>query len=105
MFCIRQGELLISPANSLKSHQEWLGEQWLSLVRGFVDSTGLYFYKGARFTASQADANELRQHLPELQVRLKLPATHQVYAGMKTGKIGEKWVPRKKLGTIAKFLP
>jgi len=111
MFAVVNKQLLLGPRDSEWSHREWFTHLGLDAVdvieqcvRGFVDSTGLYFYQGNDFRTSTAIEAEIFKYLPELVSQLKLASGTAVYAGMKVQAVGKKWVPQKSLGSVSELI-
>lgn len=79
------------------SHHDWLVGGGLfcdfvfnELVRGYVDSEGVYFYMGDYQTNKYVEkiAESCKGYFDE-----ELP----IYCGLEKGKVGEKWRPFKRL--------
>lgn len=77
------------------SHYDWLVKgglisegQFNDIVRGFMDSTGIYFYQGG------FETNEYVEDMA-LSWYSTLHSTLPVYCGMIKGAVGERWKPVK----------
>lgn len=83
--------------NDERSHAEWFeskGWDWAKeCVRGFVDETGVYFYRGPECEADDLTIRTAVHSVPELK-RHGVATGTPIYAGMHPGKIGERWEPR-----------
>ena len=114
MFVIKDNTLYFAPENVTYSHAEWFElEGWISpqedkslneLTRGFVDSDGVYFYKGYDFVVNQDSERTFFKHLSGIVKKLDLDTQMHVYGGMIRQKKAGKWAPRKDYGTIASLL-
>jgi hypothetical protein len=93
MFVIKNNQLIIAPENVDYSHAEWfrlLG--WLnednaldlmnSLVRGYVDETGIYFYKGYTFFIDEDAKESFFRFVNELNNLLKFNSNLHVFGGL-----------------------
>ena len=77
------------------SHYDWLVKsglfsesQFNDIIRGFMDSTGIYFYQG------DFETNEYVEDMA-LSWYSTLHPTLPVYCGMIKGNVGERWKPIK----------
>lgn len=79
------------------SHYDWLvkhadltEEQFNNTVRGYIDTTGMYFYIGDFETNEKVEeeAHKWKDIIDEEK---------SVYCGVHKGKIGEQWKPIKKI--------
>lgn len=111
MFAIHNEELYICEKTS-DSHADWFKKTgWINeehdelmhvIIRGYVDTSGIYFYRGYDFEADDNDINIFLNKSMELKEMLNLPEDIFVYAGC-IKKIGvTKFPPRKELGQIYK---
>ena len=114
MFAIKDDELYIAEKGMNYSMAEWFENKgWINekdsslmdvIVRGFLDSEGIYFYCGYDFHTSEIVEETLKRHLNELVTKLNIDYRMHVYAGMiKQPKHG-KFPPQKFLGTIEQLL-
>jgi len=114
MFVILNDKLFIAPENYSFSHRKWLEREGLSkegdteliktVTRGFVDSEGIYFYKGADFGFDEESEALVLKHLKELVEKLKISQKTHLFGGMVKGKMGDKWPPKKDFGAIKALL-
>jgi len=110
MFAIRNDKLYVHREKTEMSHLEWfktLG--WLDdttecdilneVLRGYVDTDGVYFYRREDFTASELDAKLFIRNLLKLDDIIGINGDIPVYAGVIKGGIGEKFKPCRYIGT------
>lgn len=112
MFAIKDNTLYVNTRETDKSHSEWFREMgWTrngdtdaeilgAVLRGYVDSTGVYAYRGIEFGAFSSDEALLLRHLPPLAKELGIPHDMPVHLGLIKGQIGEKFKPDKLMGMI-----
>lgn len=116
MFVIKNGILHLAPTHLNCSHKDWFRKKrWLiddddscmhQLVRGYVDSEGVYFYQGYDAHSPELEISFLKNILNELQNKLKLDDKIHVFFGTiqvipkKSGKLP----PEKDLGTISEII-
>jgi hypothetical protein len=74
------------------------------IVRGFVDTEGIYFYSGYDFHTSEAIEKTFLKHLKELVEKLCVDYRVHVYAGMVPQTKAGKFPPQKLLGTVGKLI-
>lgn len=114
MFAIVNNELKIAPENSTLSHAEWFeNEGWISqnddsnmqtIIRGFVDREGIYFYVGYDFSVNEEITQTFFKFLSDLKLKLNLSDDLNVYGGMiKQSKPG-KFPPKVKYGKLTDLL-
>lgn len=80
-----------------QSHHEWLvdshimcEEDFNTIVRGYIDNTGLYFYQGDFETNKVVEA-------VALEWCDRITQDKPVYCGAIKGKVGERWRPIKRI--------
>ena len=112
MFAIVEGKLFIAPENISLSHGEWIRSENLlddssninDLVRGFIDSEGVYFYKGEDFSIDEKSEKIFFRKLKEIIERLEIDSNTHIFGGMvKQEKLG-KWPPKKDYGAAKDFI-
>ena len=94
--------LILAPRNIPLSHQEWMGKEWESLVRGYVDSTGIYFYLGKEHRGGRSVKIVARRHLPTI-FRV-LGVRDMIHIGVRKGAVGERWEPLETFQTYSDFV-
>ena len=79
------------------SHYEWLVDSGLfqesvfnTLVRGYVDETGIYFYQGDFKTNAYVEDVAKSWYT-------SIDSNKPVYCGVYKGDIGERWKPIKQI--------
>lgn len=82
----------------VRSHSQWFKERgwdWAEeCVRGFVDDTGIYFYRGPNYDNDSSTIQAARELISEIRRTVALSAGTPVFAGMYPGEIGTRWEPR-----------
>jgi len=110
MFALPYNIIKLAPKGDLRSHAEWLWDELhfdRSCLRGFIDPTGLYFYRTKDCKALKGDWERVKCAIIILIVsgQLDIDPLLPVYSGMIPGKHGERWEPRHKLGVIRSLIP
>ena len=114
MFALIDSKLILAVADLPYSHSEWFeregfcsssaSAQFEEIVRGFVDTSGVYFYSGVAFDADDKSEELFLTILPELSDSLSLPPTLAVYGGMIKQSTPGRWPPKRYLGTVSELL-
>ena len=110
MFAIKDDMLYIAPEDIPYTHTVWFEKKgWVtpgndeiikSLVRGFVDLRGIFFYKDCDFQFDRESEKRILRHLDELVKKLKINSELHLYGGLVRKKPGEKWPGKKDYGSI-----
>lgn len=105
MFALVNDELHFAPAGDERDHKTWFDHSgWSRIfddtVRGFMDPTGIYVYRGQYFF----DPTFVDQDLAEHADLFDAPPETPVWAGMQKGAPGERWKPIRSLGTLGDLL-
>jgi hypothetical protein len=112
MFMIINNKLFIAPKNNALSHQEWAesenlldeGSDFNDIVRGFVDSEGVYFYKGKNFTINEDAEKIFFSKLDEIINKMMISPNSHIFSEMiKQDKMG-KWPAKNDYGAINDFI-
>ncbi|MGM5481735.1 MAG: hypothetical protein ACQESE_04995 [Nanobdellota archaeon] len=114
MFAIKNSNLFLAPANVTYSHTDWfIKEGWMSskddslmdqIVRGFIDPTGAYFYKGYNFDADPDAEKEMFQHLCELVRKTGIDTSLHLYGGLIKHSTPGRFPPENDYGAIKNYL-
>ncbi|MCX6789813.1 MAG: hypothetical protein NTZ42_04395 [Candidatus Gribaldobacteria bacterium] len=114
MFAIKDGVLHIAPENAPYSHAQWFtNEGWIkpgddelmgSVIRGFVDNRGVFFYKDYDFSFNAKAQAEILSCLRELVDNLRLDLDLHLFAGLIKGGPGKKWPGQSDLGVLRDLL-
>jgi len=115
LVAVRNGTVLLSPSGLNLSHREWLqriglcaeaAEQALrEETRGFVYNHSVYLYRGNDFACDDRVEHDACFVVPALFYTIQdLQRTSRVYGGMRPGRPGKLWTPRRRLGTVAKYV-
>lgn len=110
MFAIKNDILYIHKETTEMSHYEWFKELgWITdnneesiineVLRGYVDSEGVYFYRGFEYEASEDDVKLFIRNILCLDDRIGIDGNLPVFAGVIKGEIGEKFKPKKFIGS------
>lgn len=107
MFAIVNENLKISKNCDTRGHKEWFKDEGFlniqpfdSIIRGYVDETGIYMYVGENFITNIQYEQTFLTYIKDICSLLHLSYNLSVFAGMHIGKKGEKWYPIKTLGKI-----
>lgn len=105
MLALINDELHFAPVGDERDHKTWFDHSgWRELfddaVRGFVDPTGIYVYRGEHFF----DPTFVDQDLAEHADLFDAPPETPVWAGMQRSQPGERWKPIRSLGTLGDML-
>jgi hypothetical protein len=98
-----QARLQFAPVGDARSHAEWLYNDYgitLPCLRGYVDSTGLYFYSTEDCQATEDDRIRIWPWLREIGEYLDLDIGMKIHMGVVPGLVGRRWKPAKTLGTF-----
>lgn len=107
MFAVIDGAMVFCRPNDERDHKTWFDHEGWSgrfdrATRGFIDSTGIYAYVGESFWDHfwiegdlVANADMLAAHAPPEAI---------VWAGMVPGALGERWQPKRRVGTLGELL-
>ena len=71
-------------------HKEWLGKGWKTVVRGYVDSTGIYFYRGENYGVDRGVREAASSHANKIR-DVQEDKTLRVFCGVEVGPVGERW--------------
>lgn len=110
MFVIKDDRLFLAKPDVSYSHARWFEiEGWITPsddsfmknnVRGYVDGTGIYFYKGYDFDVDEDAKTKIVEHLEVLVNSLGIDRSVHLYGGMiKQDKPG-KWPYKTDYGRI-----
>ena len=109
MFAIKDDKLYIAD-NTSNSHATWFSDMgWItesndelmnSIVRGYVNSSGIYFYKGYNFEADSDSEKIMISKLSDLVRHLELSRLTMVYAGVVKQEGVGVFPPKKCLGKV-----
>lgn len=110
MFAIKDDMLYVHTDKTEMSHFEWfISLGWInaenekdiinSVLRGYVDASGVYFYRGSDFNATEEDAKLFIRFLIFLDDKVGIDSNLPVYAGVIKSNIGEKFKPKRFIGT------
>ncbi len=105
MLAIIEGELHLAPQGDERDHKTWFDHSGWSrifddVVRGFIDPTGIYVYRGEHFFDPLFVDQDLADHADLIDAPPQTP----VWAGMQQGRPGERWRPLRSLGTLGDLL-
>ncbi|MBN2881546.1 hypothetical protein JXM83_05855 [Candidatus Woesearchaeota archaeon] len=103
MFAIKDNKLYWGRKNTTNSHAQWFDKKgWdiKEILRGYIDDTGIYFYRGLNFTIKKTDIEIIKQFLNKMQTKLTLKNNTKIYGGMIKQKSESKWPPKIYYGTI-----
>jgi len=114
MFAIKESVLHIGLENAPYTHAKWFEKLgWITpendepmnyLVRGFVDTVGVYFYKDYDFDFDIESEKEVLQYLEELAERLNIDMGLHLFGGLIKGKPGDKWPGKKDYGRLGDLI-
>ena len=114
MFAIKDNQLFLATPNVSYSHARWFElEGWIKnsndsimeeIVRGYVDNSGIYFYKGYNFDVDNQSEKTMITHLEHLVKYTAVDVSIHLYGGMIKQDTPGKWPPRKDCGVISDFL-
>lgn len=116
LFCIRDNQLHIDERRIPRSHLEWFrAAGWVTedddsaiqlFTRGAVEGEprAVYFYRGFDFGVSVEAEREFFAFLLELQQRLHLPQSTNIYGGKVPSGGSDRWAPRKSYGMVGDYL-
>jgi hypothetical protein len=108
--------VLFGPAGDARGHKEWLesvfsghGElrgrfTFADTLRGYLDGTGIYFYRGD-FDATDADREVFLRYLPHVVILTDCDVRLHVFQGVVPGEPGTRWPGRKDLGAVDALVP
>lgn len=92
-----------------RDHQHWICEdyglsvdEFESIIRGYMVDGEVYFYRGSDFRCVNEYEINLDNLYKVLEVYKENFASNEVniYNGVHIGKVGERWLPKKKLITV-----
>jgi len=115
MFFVIDDNLVIAPANSEKSHYEWLIEQYWSEdkaaefiktgLRGVINPDGnIRFYTGENWEINEEIEAKFFEIFDELVKKLKIKPEAKIGGGVIKGEIGDFWPPRKEYGCVSDYV-
>lgn len=103
MIVWREGGLQMAPPNDDRSHKQWFADTgWTDAyeanVRGFIDTTGIYLYKGSdyRWDLHVEQVAFLVWQLAKYKWSPEFKAM-PIYGGMVPGQPGTRWLPQRRL--------
>ena len=112
LFAIIDNNLYIAPAGTADSHLEWLIAEDLlkdfqntelnGITRGYVSSSGLYFYEGDFELTTKAES-DFFSRMSEIIIKLNVDTDLHLYGGFSKGEVGKQWTPIKDFGVIDKI--
>lgn len=90
-------------------HKRWmdsldLGSSFDDAIRGFVDSTGIYAYKGPSWDLTREEEAHFKTYLPSIYQATKPELSIEVWAGAIPGIPGYRWPGRRKLGKLSEIM-
>lgn len=109
MFIIQEGTLMWGPENSPLSHTQWITQDFdaftanhvlATCVRGYVNTTGVYLYKGPKFNIDTEVIKEAWKRGRYLVEHTRAPnlETVHVYVGVIPRGVPGQWPPLISLG-------
>lgn len=111
IFVVKDEEIYINKYTEI-SHEEWFKEMgWMSNnneiilnnIRGYYDGTAIYCYCGYEFR--EPESLLIINNLKDIANKLGISDLKtKVYAGVVPQKIGDKWKPKKTLGTLGELI-
>jgi hypothetical protein len=111
MFAVVKGVLKIAPAGAEYDHETWSRyEGWgreasfESVLRGFVDATGIYTYRGSDYAMSALATGDLAEHADLLAFLVGNKLETPIWNGMQPGAPGERWKPTRLVCTLGELL-
>ncbi len=114
MFAIYEGQLILAKGDVTYSHAKWFElEGWMNpqddslmeeITRGYLDESGVYFYKGYDFIIDEQSEKEMLEHVGELVKKTNLNTKLHLFGGkIKQEKEGD-WPPRKDYGELSNLI-
>jgi hypothetical protein len=114
MFVIKGGDLIMAEKGIEDSHAQWFKKMgWMNeddmsfmdrVTRGYVDSSGVYFYKGYNFDVDKESKEEIMSHLQDLVEQLSIdPSLHLFGGKIKQEQAGD-WPPERDFGEISELI-
>ena len=112
MFMIINNKLFIAPENNLLSHREWAESENLldgesdfnDIIRGFVDSEGIYFYKGKNFAVDRKAEKIFFSKLDEIIDKMMIDPSLHIFSEMIEQEKMGKWPAKNDYGAIKEFI-
>ncbi len=112
MFIIIERVLFIAPEKTILSHWEWVNLENITKnknifnesIRGFIDSEGIYFYKGENFSIDKKGELIFFEKLNKIVNKININHSIHVFGGMIPQKEIKKWPPKNDYGTIEQIL-
>jgi ABC-type oligopeptide transport system substrate-binding subunit len=115
MFFIIDNNLVIAPRGQIKSHLEWLIDQYWpeekakefirTGLRGTVEGNGnIKFFTGENWEINEEIEQKFWDILPDLVEKLKINPEAEIGGGAIKQKPGIIWPERKKYGKVKKYL-
>lgn len=107
-----RGERIFYKDNTTQSHADWFtfrgwisnsgDERFEDIIRGYIDDTGVYFYKGVDFKTDEQMELFIkdRLHMISRFVRQFSYQPIKVYCGVKKGEVGQKYAPISYIGCV-----
>jgi len=111
MFVIINDNVHYAPDNSILSHRKWFIEKgWMTeeednlidvVTRGYVDQSGVYFYKGYDFRTDQETETTMMKHLQKIVDELYIDKNLHLYGGkIKQKGVAGPWPNRIDYGSL-----
>lgn len=115
MFFLIDDNLIIAPANSEKSHYDWLIEQYWpeekaiefirTGLRGVLNPDGnIRFYTGENWDINEEIEAKFFGIFDELVKRLNISPEAKIGGGVVKGEAGDFWPPRKEYGKVKDYI-
>ncbi len=115
MFFLIDDNLIIAPANSEKSHYDWLIEQYWpeekaiefirTGLRGVLNPDGnIRFYTGENWDINEEIEAKFFGIFDELVKRLNIGPEAKIGGGVVKGEVGDFWPPRKEYGKVKDYI-
>ncbi len=114
MFFVIDDNLIIAPANSEKSHFDWLIEQYWpeekavefieTGLRGVVEDGNIKFFTGKNWEINDEIEVKFFEIFDELIKKLNINPEAKIGGGAIKGEEGEIWPARKNYGQVKDYL-
>lgn len=110
MFYILGDTVHVHSQETDMDHRRWMnvvgdGGSFDDAIRGFVDPTGVYAYKGPSWDLTDEEVEQFKNHIPSVLAAVdSVPMELEVWAGAIPGLPGTRWPGRRKLGRIHEIL-
>lgn len=114
MLVLIDGFWFVAPPDDERGHREWFADSHVehayeTCVRGFIDETGVYLYKGSDYRLDDDVRGACEHDVAGLWIIAKydryglsllLRSGMPVYGGMVPGKLGERWDAIEKIAEV-----